>query len=133
MLQGDVVEDAAGQDDVAGLLWGVLQCPLGSIQAAESGAERSEGLLNHTVSCGMGHVIAIFSWSFRNVKWGHEPGAEKEGTVTCGEGPKKSQMFITGIQTKKEKPGAYTENGQEYVTVSGAEAEQGNREGNAVA
>lgn len=71
VLQGDVVEDAAGQDDVAGLLRGVLQCPLGSIQAAESGAERSEGLLNHTVSCGMGHVIAIFSWSFRNVKWGH--------------------------------------------------------------
>ena len=102
VLQGDVVEDAAGQDDVAGLLRGVLQCPLGSIQAAESGAERSEGLLNHTVSCRMGHVIAIFSWSFRNVKWGHEPGAEKEGTVTCGEGPKKSQMFITGLQTKKE-------------------------------
>lgn len=50
----------------------------------------------------MGHIIAIFGWSFRNVQWGHKPGAEKEGTVTCGEGPKTSQMFITGIQTKRK-------------------------------
>lgn len=68
MLRGDVVEDAAGQDDVAGLLWGVLQVLARSIQAAESGSRALEGLLNHTVSCGMGHVMAVFSWSFRNVK-----------------------------------------------------------------
>lgn len=90
MLQGDVVEHTASQDDVAGLLWRVLQRPLGPIQAAESGAEGPERLLNHTVSCSVGHIIAIFGWSFGNVKGGHEPGSEKEGTVTCGEGPKKS-------------------------------------------
>lgn len=50
----------------------------------------------------MGHIIAIFGWSFRNVKWGHEPGTEKEGTVTCGEGPKKLQVIITRIQTKRK-------------------------------
>lgn len=90
MLQGDIVEDTTSQDDVAGLLWRVLQCPLGPIQAAESGAEGSEGLLDHTVSCRVGHIISILSWGFMVVKWGHEPGMEKEGTVTCGEGIKKS-------------------------------------------
>lgn len=82
MLQGDVVEDTASQDDVAALLRGVLQCPLGAVQAAESGAQGSESLLDHTVSRRMGHVVAIFGWSFRNVKWSHKPGAEKEGAVT---------------------------------------------------
>ena len=35
-----------------------------------------------------------------NVKRGHEPGTEREGTVTCGEGTEKSQMIAVGIQTK---------------------------------
>lgn len=48
---------------------------------------------------------------------------EKEGTVTCGEA--KSECFIAGIQTKKKSQVHIQRKGQEYVTVSGAEAEQG--------
>lgn len=76
----------------------------------------------------MGHIIAIFGWSFRNVKWGHEPGTEKEGTVTCEEGPKKSRVIITRIQTER-KIQEYKENELENATASGAKAHQKNQEG----
>lgn len=111
MLQGDVVEDTTSQDNVAGLLWWVLQRSLGSIQAAKSGAEGSESLLNHTVSCRMGHIIAIFGWGFRNVKGGHEPSTQREGTVTCGGRSKEIVNHPNWTTNRNENPGTYTQNG----------------------
>lgn len=59
------------------------------------------------------------------MKRGHEPGMEREGTVTC----KETINDCNWNTNKKENPGTHTENAQENATASGAEAHQKNREG----
>lgn len=77
------MKHAAGQNDVAGLLWRILQGALGAIEAAEPGPNGSEGVLNDVVSGGMGHVVAVLCRRLGNVQRGHQPRPEQEGAVTC--------------------------------------------------
>lgn len=83
MFQGDVMKHAAGQNDVAGLLWRILQGAFGPIEAAEPRPNGSERPLNDVVSGGMGHVVAVLRRRLGDVQRGHQPRPEQEGAVTC--------------------------------------------------
>lgn len=82
MLQGDVMKHAAGQNDVAGLLWRILQGAFRAIEAAEPRPNGSERALNDVVSGRMGHVVAVLCRRLRDVQRGHQPRPEQEGAVT---------------------------------------------------
>lgn len=77
------MEHAAGQNDVAGFLWGILQGAFGPIQAAEARPNGSECPLNDVVGGGVRHVVAVLCGGLGDVQGGHQPGSEKEGAVTC--------------------------------------------------
>lgn len=96
VLQGDVVKHAAGQNDVAGFLGGVLQGAFGPVQAAESRSDGSECPLNDVVCGRVRHVVAVFRRCLRDVQGGHQPGAEKEGAVTYWQGKEGAQ--VTDLQ-----------------------------------
>lgn len=83
MLQGDVMKHTAGQDDVAGLLWRILQGAFGAVEAAEARPDGPEGALNDVVSGGMGHVVAVLRGRLGDVQRGHQPRPQQEGAVTC--------------------------------------------------
>lgn len=77
------MKHAAGQNDVAGLLWRILQGAFGAVKAAEPRPHGSEGALDDVVSGRVGHVVAILCRCLRDVQRGHQPRPEQEGAVTC--------------------------------------------------
>lgn len=77
------MQHAAGQDDVAGLLWRVLQGALGAIEAAEARPHGSEGALDDVVGGRVGHVVAVLRRRLGDVQRGQQPRPQQEGAVTC--------------------------------------------------
>lgn len=77
------MKHAAGQDDVAGPLWRVLQGAFGAVEAAEARTDGPEGALDGAERGRMGHVVAVLGRRLGDVHRRQQPRPQQEGAVTC--------------------------------------------------